>query len=124
MNEMVQIGNALLDDETDQTGMIDYAWDHAVISDKVYKEVKTKCNFTIKDESNDCKSALDKYFAVYDVIDMYSLYAPACAQNFTGSINNRQLPSIKGTAPHLFAKFVSLFFFLMWITLLNIILTH
>ncbi|GJU17886.1 serine carboxypeptidase-like protein 34 [Tanacetum coccineum] len=28
------IGNALLDDETDQTGMIDYAWDHAVISDR------------------------------------------------------------------------------------------
>ncbi|CAO2814049.1 unnamed protein product [Amaranthus hypochondriacus] len=103
------IGNALLDDETDQTGMIDYAWDHAVISDKVYKEVKTKCNFTIKDESNDCKSALDKYFAVYDLIDMYSLYAPACAENFTdattGSTSNRQLRSIKGTAPHLFAKF-------------------
>ncbi|KAF6166308.1 hypothetical protein GIB67_042381 [Kingdonia uniflora] len=31
------IGNALLDDETDQNGMVDYAWDHAVISDRVYK---------------------------------------------------------------------------------------
>ncbi|CAO2198950.1 unnamed protein product [Urochloa humidicola] len=31
----LMIGNALLDDETDQTGMIDYAWDHAIISDRV-----------------------------------------------------------------------------------------
>ncbi|KAL2509768.1 Serine carboxypeptidase-like 34 [Forsythia ovata] len=31
------IGNALLDDEMDQTGMIDYAWDHAVISDHLYQ---------------------------------------------------------------------------------------
>ncbi|GER43898.1 serine carboxypeptidase-like protein [Striga asiatica] len=29
----ILIGNAELDDETDQKGMIEYAWDHAVISD-------------------------------------------------------------------------------------------
>ncbi|WJX95465.1 hypothetical protein P8452_76783 [Trifolium repens] len=36
-----QIGNALLDDETDQKGMIEYAWDHAVISDGLYHNITT-----------------------------------------------------------------------------------
>ncbi|KMT02607.1 hypothetical protein BVRB_9g202920 [Beta vulgaris subsp. vulgaris] len=102
------IGNALLDDETDQTGMIDYAWDHAVISDKVYRDVKRKCNFKLKNVSDDCRVALDEYFAVYDLIDMYSLYTPDCAHNFTATVSNnsrRQLPTIKGIAPHLFSKF-------------------
>nr|TKR78635.1 hypothetical protein D5086_0000279510 [Populus alba] len=31
--EVFVIGNAILDDETDQKGTIDYAWDHATISD-------------------------------------------------------------------------------------------
>lgn len=109
----MQIGNALLDDETDQTGMIDYAWDHAVISDKVYRDVKRKCNFKLKNVSDDCRVALDEYFAVYDLIDMYSLYTPDCAHNFTATVSNnsrRQLPTIKGIAPHLFSKFVSHFF--------------
>lgn len=101
------IGNALLDDETDQTGMIDYAWDHAVISDKVFRDVKRSCNFKIEDESDGCKNALDEYFAVYDLIDMYSLYTPNCAQNFTetGTDSRRKLPVIKGIAPRLLSKF-------------------
>ncbi|KAL9229935.1 hypothetical protein vseg_005347 [Gypsophila vaccaria] len=102
------IGNALLDDDTDQTGMIDYAWDHAVISDKVYKDVKSKCNFhKVNNYSDACKNALKDYFAVYDLIDMYSLYTPTCVQNFTtaGSTSRRQLPLASGTAPQLFSKF-------------------
>ena len=47
MTLVVQIGNALLDDETDQKGMIDYAWDHAVISDGVYNNITTICNFSL-----------------------------------------------------------------------------
>ncbi|KAL2939076.1 Serine carboxypeptidase-like 34 [Bienertia sinuspersici] len=91
------IGNALLDDETDQTGMIDYAWDHAVISDKVYRDVKKNCNFSLVERSDDCQKALDEYFAVYNLIDMYSLYAPDCPQDFaanrsTNSSRNKQLP--------------------------------
>ncbi|XP_074273717.1 serine carboxypeptidase-like 34 [Silene latifolia] len=96
------IGNALLDDDTDQTGMIDYAWDHAVISDKVYKDVKSKCNFSSTDQTEACKNALNEYFAVYDLIDMYSLYTPTCVQNST---TRRRLPAVNGIAPHLFSKF-------------------
>jgi len=92
--------------------MIDYAWDHAVISDEVYNNVKSKCNFKLKDETDDCKDALNEYFAVYELIDMYSLYSPDCVENSTVVEGNtrrkrRQLPLIQGSAPHLFSKFVS-----------------
>ncbi|XP_010274881.1 PREDICTED: serine carboxypeptidase-like 34 [Nelumbo nucifera] len=96
------IGNALLDDDTDQTGMIDYAWDHAVISDRVYQDVKTYCNFSNSDQSNECNNALNEYFAVYDIIDMYSLYAPTCVNTKT---TNKQRRRIEGIAPKSFSKF-------------------
>ncbi|PSR90978.1 Serine carboxypeptidase-like [Actinidia chinensis var. chinensis] len=99
----IMVGNALLDDETDQTGMIDYAWDHAVISDRVYHDVKSKCNFSNPHPSDDCNQALNEYFDVYKIIDMYSLYSPTCV-NSSSSSNTRQLPVIHGIAPHLFFK--------------------
>lgn len=96
------IGNALLDDETDQKGMIDYAWDHAVISDRVYDNVKSKCNFSDEHPPKACDNALNEYFDVYKIIDMYSLYAPTCQDSNLSTI--RQLPMIQGIAPRLFAK--------------------
>ncbi|XVF67001.1 hypothetical protein PTKIN_Ptkin10aG0085200 [Pterospermum kingtungense] len=96
------IGNALMDDETDQTGMVDYAWDHAVISDKVYHDIKVKCNFSSENTTKDCKKALNKYFDVYKIIDMYSLYAPDCVSN---SSSSRQRLPIQGIAPRMFSRF-------------------
>lgn len=96
------IGNALLDDATDQKGMIDYAWDHAVISDRVYNDIKKTCNFSQSPVSNECDTNLNKYFDVYDLIDMYSLYAPSCVN---GTSTKRQLRKIEGIAPQAFAKF-------------------
>ncbi|PON34934.1 Serine carboxypeptidase-like [Parasponia andersonii] len=73
------IGNALLDYDTDQTGMIDYAWSHAVISDGSYKDIKAKCNFSVLNVTSECNAALSKeYYNLYSMIDMYSLYAPTC----------------------------------------------
>ncbi|CAN4105495.1 unnamed protein product [Withania somnifera] len=80
------VGNALMDDETDQKGMIDYAWDHAVISDHLYRSIKRVCNFSLKHLGNDCDDLLNQYFAVYKILDMYSLYAPKCVNsNFSTS---------------------------------------
>lgn len=92
-----------MDDDTDQTGMIDYAWDHAVISDQVYHTVKKTCNFSKEPVGNACNAALELYFAVYNIIDMYSLYSPVCVS----SSSSRQLPMIEGVAPKLFSKYVS-----------------
>lgn len=98
----IQIGNALLDDETDQKGMIDYAWDHAVISDELYKKVNQECDFKQEHVSKECNAALDKYFDVYKIIDMYSLYSPTCVPTPKNSsishsvAGNRHLPAFRG----------------------------
>lgn len=95
------IGNALLDDETDQKGMIDYAWDHAVISDGLYHNITTTCDFSLENQTDDCNVELNKYFDVYKIIDMYSLYSPKC---FSNSSSRKESPIIKGTAPQTFSK--------------------
>ncbi|KAK9663830.1 hypothetical protein RND81_14G001200 [Saponaria officinalis] len=95
------IGNALLDDDTDQTGMVDYAWDHAVISDEVYNNIKSNCDFKSDDPSQACHSALSIFFASLNVIDLYSLYTPTCVE----SNSRRQRSAINGIAPHLFSKY-------------------
>jgi serine carboxypeptidase-like clade 2 len=38
------VGNAMMDDDHDLNGMIDYAWTHAVISDEGYHSLKCWCN--------------------------------------------------------------------------------
>lgn len=84
----LQIGNALVDDETDQKGMIDYAWDHAVISDHLYDSIKRVCNFSLKPVGDDCDNLLNQYFAVYKILDMYSLYAPNCVNSNFSTLPN------------------------------------
>ncbi|CAI0444009.1 unnamed protein product [Linum tenue] len=98
------IGNALMDDGTDQKGMVEYAWDHAVISDQVYDKVKHACDFADEEEFTSaaaCKEALKGYFDVYYLIDMYSLFAPACFNDSTFITRRRQRPLIRAwhTAP-------------------------
>ncbi|KAI3846218.1 hypothetical protein MKW92_031860 [Papaver armeniacum] len=85
------IGNALLDDDTDQTGMIDYAWGHALISDKLYSEIKENCDFSKENYTKECLDPLvNGYYGLYSMnIDMYSLYTPTCPQgnpNFTSNV--------------------------------------
>ncbi|XP_051116587.1 serine carboxypeptidase-like 34 [Andrographis paniculata] len=90
----IMIGNALLDDETDQKGLIEYAWNHAVISDKLYEELKSNCDFSLKNVSQGCKDAMNKYFAVYKLIDMYSLYVPKC-ENSNITNTSRPFPDMR-----------------------------
>jgi serine carboxypeptidase-like clade 2 len=104
------VGNALMDDETDQTGMIDYAWDHAVISDRVYGDVKARCNFSMVKVTDACDAALQEYFAVYRLIDMYSLYTPVCT-DASGSMTaasrgGHRKVAVHGAAPRIFSKYV------------------
>ncbi|EXC33987.1 Serine carboxypeptidase-like 34 [Morus notabilis] len=102
------IGNALLDDETDQKGMIDYAWDHAVISDTLYEGIKSKCNFSDPNPPNDCDILMNQYFDVYKIIDMYSLYTPTCIINGNSTVTRQQQRPVFqrfGTPKNLFHKY-------------------
>ncbi|KAJ6813073.1 serine carboxypeptidase-like 34 [Iris pallida] len=101
------VGNGVMNDETDQRGMVDYAWDHAVISDEVYDDIKKSCNFSLEHVGDACNKALDEYFAVYDIIDMYSLYAPTCVKSNSSSSSNSssRRTMVVGAAPKLFSKY-------------------
>ncbi|WVZ74499.1 hypothetical protein U9M48_022676 [Paspalum notatum var. saurae] len=104
----LMVGNALMDDETDQTGMIDYAWDHAVISDRVYADVKAKCNFSMVNVTDACNAALQEYFAVYRLIDMYSLYTPVCTDpgySAAAASGGHRKVAVHGAAPRIFSKY-------------------
>lgn len=102
----LMVGNALMDDETDQTGMIDYAWDHAVISDRVYADVKARCNFSMANVTDACNAALQEYFAVYRLIDMYSLYTPLCTDGSgSGSSAAARKVAVHGAAPGIFSRY-------------------
>ncbi|CAN6675236.1 unnamed protein product [Malus baccata var. baccata] len=98
------IGNAAIDDESDQKGLIDYAWDHAVISDRLYHDIQKECDFS-QNISEQCNTLLEEYYNVYNIIDMYSLYTPTCLSN-TSSSSSRQSHTIQGT-PTLFSRAVS-----------------
>ncbi|CAA0839048.1 Serine carboxypeptidase-like 34 [Striga hermonthica] len=77
----ILIGNAVLDDETDQKGLIEYAWDHAVISDALYDEIKRECNFSSFNLTTKCNDGLDKRRPL-------SGYDP-CASSYTSIYLNR-----------------------------------
>ncbi|KAM1064749.1 hypothetical protein ACFX15_019836 [Malus domestica] len=96
------IGNAAIDDESDQKGLIDYAWDHAVISDRLYHDIQKECDFS-QNISEQCNTLLEEYYNVYNIIDMYSLYTPMCLSNTSSSSSSRQSHTIQGT-PTLFSR--------------------
>ncbi|XP_027909821.1 serine carboxypeptidase-like 34 isoform X3 [Vigna unguiculata] len=79
------IGNAAIDNEADQKGLVEYAWGHAVISDGLYHNITTNCNFQFENQTDECNYYSDKFFEAYDVIDLYSLYTPTCISNISST---------------------------------------
>ncbi|XP_030532237.1 serine carboxypeptidase-like 40 [Rhodamnia argentea] len=74
------IGNAVINDETDQRGMYDYFATHALISDETGDAIQKYCDFSPNATSqvSQCNSALqDMANNVYS-LDIYNIYAPLC----------------------------------------------
>ncbi|CAN6235682.1 unnamed protein product [Urochloa humidicola] len=98
------IGNAVLNDATDQLGMVEYAWSHAIISDELYSAVRRECD-SFKEEADGgrpgkgCNPALRAFLGAYDDIDIYSIYTPTCLLP-TGAGAAARLVA----APRLFSK--------------------
>ncbi|KAK8966357.1 Serine carboxypeptidase-like 35 [Platanthera guangdongensis] len=78
------IGNAVLNDATDQMGMVDYAWSHAIISDELHAAVHNECGSFRQEEKDDrpagpgCSTAIHAVLEAYTDIDIYSIYTPVC----------------------------------------------
>uniref|UniRef100_A0A0A9FQ71 Uncharacterized protein n=1 Tax=Arundo donax TaxID=35708 RepID=A0A0A9FQ71_ARUDO len=105
------IGNAVLNDATDQLGMVEYAWSHAIISDELYSAVRRECD-SFKEEadggkpSKGCSPALRAFLGAYDDIDIYSIYTPTCllTPSPAGAGATPRRPSRLVAAPRLLSK--------------------
>jgi serine carboxypeptidase-like clade 2 len=76
---MVQIGNAAIDDETDNQGMYDFFGTHALISYDNLRKIRRYCDFSRAHESAECRHSLLKTDAdVWNAIDVYNIHGPLC----------------------------------------------
>jgi serine carboxypeptidase-like clade 2 len=98
----ILIGNPAIDSSSDDRGLADYAWDHAVISDEVYGAIKSNCKFSDDaDESDACNSAWNDFFNAMNDIDLYSLYTPACTNAMINSTSTSTRHHRRGFMPAL-----------------------
>ena len=76
----MQIGNAVINDETDELGMYQYFGRHALVSEKTIRQMEKHCNFSpgAASQSKECTKASDEVDDNIDVIDIYNIYAPLC----------------------------------------------
>lgn len=109
----MQIGNAVLNDATDQLGMVEYAWSHAIISDELYSAVRRECD-SFKEEADGgrpgkgCSPALRAFLGAYDDIDIYSIYTPTCL--LPNNVSSAGRPAARlVAAPRLLSKHVRIY---------------
>ncbi|KAK3023817.1 hypothetical protein RJ639_044741 [Escallonia herrerae] len=74
------IGNAVINDETDERGMYDYFGSHALISDETLSQIQQHCDFSpnATTQSDKCNQASNKAYIDVSKLDIYNIYAPLC----------------------------------------------
>nr|DAD32672.1 TPA_asm: hypothetical protein HUJ06_011523 [Nelumbo nucifera] len=78
----LMIGNAVINDGTDQVGFVEYAWSHAIISDELYHTILKECDFKHNKQTSNCSKAVKGFLQAYSNIDIYSIYTPVCLHSF------------------------------------------
>ncbi|KAF6136388.1 hypothetical protein GIB67_036266 [Kingdonia uniflora] len=72
------IGNAVINDETDQVGMYEYFWTHALTSDETNNDIKS-CDFSPNSTYQPrCLDGMNQANRDTELIDIYNIYAPIC----------------------------------------------
>ncbi|CAL5329211.1 unnamed protein product [Camellia sinensis] len=75
----IAIGNAYVDYETEYTGVSNFFWTHALISDEIYEGIVANCNFSSDANiSLTCQDYLAQAGAAGGNIYPYNIYAPLC----------------------------------------------
>lgn len=94
------VGNGVLDSYYDNVGLIEYWWDHALISDNSYRDILTACDFHKANLSATCNHLIDYAFEhELGDIDPYSIYTPVCinstqSRRFAGK-RSKKSPSMR-----------------------------
>jgi serine carboxypeptidase-like clade 2 len=93
----IMIGNAVINDDTDNIGMLDFYWTHALISDETINAIHKSCNFSLDNNGGpSCTSALEGINSIGN-IDIYNIYAPLCTAS--GTTSPPITPSIENFDP-------------------------
>lgn len=84
----LQVGNALIDFETENRGMYDYFWTHGLISDEIHDKIVSNCNFSSDATVSDaCRGYTDQADAMKGNIFIFDIYAPWCSSSTTIPVN-------------------------------------
>ncbi|CAI9097011.1 OLC1v1033293C2 [Oldenlandia corymbosa var. corymbosa] len=97
------IGNAVINDPTDQLGFVDYAWSHAIISDQLHSDINKDCDFKSNTSSSQCTMHIRGFLQAYSNIDIYNIYAPVCLTTSFQKKKISTLHRLRG-APRFFTK--------------------
>lgn len=95
----------MINDETDRSGMIDYAWSHAIISDQLYNNIRKECSFGDENQTTNCAKHIKGFLQAYSDIDIYSIYTPVCLSATLSSSPKRSSNKL-AVAPRLFTRHV------------------
>lgn len=76
----MQIGNAVINDETDVRGMYEYFGSHGLVSDDTTDQIMKYCDFSpsATTQPDKCNEAANKAENDISSIDIYNIYAPLC----------------------------------------------
>lgn len=78
----MQIGNAVINDETDVRGMYEYFQSHALISDEAAYQIQKYCDFSPNaTRSDECNAATEEAEENISHLDIYNIYAPLCSNS-------------------------------------------
>ncbi|KAK4592033.1 hypothetical protein RGQ29_016494 [Quercus rubra] len=74
------IGNAVINDDTDEKGMYDYLATHVIISDEANNKIQKYCDFSpnATKPSSQCDEGYNSASISMDPIDIYNIYGPLC----------------------------------------------
>jgi serine carboxypeptidase-like clade 2 len=94
---ILQIGNAVINDDTDSPGMYDFLASHAIISDKAAYDInKNICDFSSSNNLTDeCNAVADEVSMDLAFIDLYNIYAPVCKNGNITSKPKKYTVSLK-----------------------------
>nr|POE55142.1 serine carboxypeptidase-like 40 [Quercus suber] len=83
-----EIGNAVINDETDEQGMVDYFGSHAIISDQDVYQIHKYCDFSpnATSQSRECEASYGALEENIIDINVYNIYAPMC---FSSDVTTR-----------------------------------
>ncbi|XP_076940259.1 serine carboxypeptidase 1-like [Bidens hawaiensis] len=74
----IAIGNAVINENTDDQGMYDYFWTHALISDETNAGINKYCDYASGNFSSTCEHYQSQGRSVFTEIDVFNIYAPLC----------------------------------------------